>query len=331
MQRGKFVLYTSLVYLENQPQAKLIVLSFLLVSLLIAGLTFGILALRGYSPVPLSFRARLFLAFFVASIIPLVLLLLPIALISWGVGALAGLLASALSTLIWGFSNLLAGEMFSNVFIFAWNTVTRFLIFVVVSLLLSVLRHTLDEERRRARIDSLTGALNRRAFYELVNTRILFSRPTPPACTLVYLDLDNFKTVNDTFGHAAGDAVLVTVVDTIAQHLGPQDVVARLGGDEFIVLMMEIDPQTLAEVITRLQDDLTATMQAQEWPITFSMGVVSFREPAGGVGQMITLADQVMYRVKSGSKNAVAYAVFPDDFPARPAPGKTTPSADNKT
>lgn len=299
MQRGKFVFYTSLVYLENQSRTKLIVLSVLLVLLLGA-----IDYLTGFE---LTFS---------------LFYLLPIALISWGVGALAGLLASALSTLIWGFSNLLAGEMFSNVFIFAWNTVTRFLIFVIVSLLLSVLRRTLDEERRRARIDSLTGALNRRAFYELVNTRILFSRPTPPACTLIYLDLDNFKTVNDTFGHAAGDAVLVTVVDTIAQHLGPQDAVARLGGDEFIVLMMETGPQALAEAVTRLQDDLIATMKAQEWPITFSMGVVSFREPAASVGQMITLADQLMYGVKSGSKNAVAYAVFPDDFPALSASSK---------
>ncbi len=289
MRRRKFLLYTSLLYLENQPRARLVFLSVVLVLLL------GVIDyLTGFE---LTFS---------------LFYLLPVSIVSWGVGRRAGLLIAALSVLIWSLSNLLAGETVSSTFIVVWNTVTRLLIFVVLSLLLNALRRVLDEERRHARTDPLTGALNRRAFYELVNTRILFARPTPPPCTLVYLDLDNFKVVNDTFGHNTGDVVLLTVVDTIAQNIGPEDAVARLGGDEFIILMMETDPQALTAVVARLQDGLLAAMRAQDWPVTFSIGVLTFLRPAASVGQMITLADRLMYRVKSGAKNAVAYGVFSD-------------------
>lgn len=296
MKSKKFVLYTSLLYLENQSRLKLVILSVVLVLLLGA-----IDYLTGFE---LTFS---------------LFYLLPVSIVSWGVGRRAGLLISALAVLTWSISNLLAGEIFSSTFVVVWNTVTRLLVFIVISLLLNALRRALDEERRHARTDPLTGALNRRAFYELVNTRILFARPTPPACTLVYLDLDNFKIVNDTLGHAAGDVVLVTVVDTIARQIGPEDAVARLGGDEFIILMMETDPQALTTAITRLQDELLAAMRAQDWPVTFSIGVLTFLRPAVSVGQMITLTDQLMYQVKAGSKNAVTYAVVPDPFPSSPS------------
>lgn len=296
MKSKRFFFYASLLYLENESRPKLVILSVVLILLLGA-----IDYLTGFE---LTFS---------------LFYLLPVSIVSWGVGRRAGLLISALAVLIWSLSNLLAGEMFSGAFVVVWNTVTRLLVFVVMSLLLNALRRALDEERRHARIDPLTGALNRRAFYELVNTRILFARPTPPACTLVYLDLDNFKIVNDTLGHATGDVVLVTVVDTIAQHIGPEDAVARLGGDEFIILMMETEPQALTAAIARLQDELLAAMRAQDWPVTFSVGALTFLRPAASVGQMITLTDQLMYRVKSGSKNAVTYAVFPDPFSSSPS------------
>lgn len=289
MKSRKLFFYASLVYLENQSRPKLVFLSIVLV-LLLGAIDF----LTGFD---LNFS---------------LFYLMPVAIVSWGVGRRAGLLVSALCTLTWSLSNLLAGEMFTSTLILVWNTVTRLLVFVVMSLLLTALRHALDEERQHARIDPLTGALNRRAFYEVLNTRILFVRPTPPPCSLVYIDLDNFKNINDTFGHSTGDVVLVTVVDTIAAQLGPQEALARLGGDEFILLMMESEPQALQARLARLQQELLAAMQAQDWDITFSIGALTFQTPASSVSQMITLTDRLMYQVKSGPKNAIAYAVFPE-------------------
>ncbi len=290
--KSRKLLFYALVHLESQSRVNLVIFSVLLVLIL------------GAVDYLTGFKLTILLFY-----------LLPVSIVSWEVGPLAGLSISALSTLTWGLSNILAGEAFSGAFIVAWNAVTMLFFFIAMSLVLSALRRSLDDERHLARTDPLTGVLNRRAFYEFVNTHILFSQSTPPGCTLVYLDLDNFKMINDTFGHSVGDIVLVTAVDTIALCLGSEDILARMGGDEFIILTMETEPQALTKKMAWLYRELTATMQAQEWPITFSIGVLSFHKPAASVSQMITLVDRLMYQVKSTSKNGVAYAAFPDDFP----------------
>jgi diguanylate cyclase (GGDEF)-like protein len=297
MRSRKFFFYASLVYLENQSRVKLVLLCVALVFLLGA-----IDYLTGFE---LNFS---------------LFYLLPVAIISWGMGRRAGLLISALSVLIWSLSNLLAGEMYPSTFVVVWNTLTRLLVLIIMSLLLNALRRALDDERRLARTDPLTGVLNRRAFYELVNTRVLFARPEPLPCTMVYIDLDNFKEINDTFGHNTGDVVLTTIVHVISHQIGPQDALARLGGDEFVILLMETDSQALKETVGRLHRELLAAMQAQDWAVTFSIGVLTFLKPAASVSQMITLTDRVMYGVKSASKNAIAYAVFPAPLPASASP-----------
>jgi diguanylate cyclase (GGDEF)-like protein len=289
MRLSKVPRFDSMIYLEKRSPFRLTILSVILVLLLGA-----IDVLTGFK---LNFS---------------LLYLVPVAMASWGISRRAGLFIAALSTLVLDLSNLAAGGTLAPPFVLAWNTLTQLLIFALMSLLLDALRYALEEERRYARTDPLTGVLNRRAFYEVVNSRILFARPVSPPFTLVYIDLDNFKPINDMFGHTTGDSALVTIAHTAANAIDPQDVFARLGGDEFILLTMETDPQALNGKVTHLQRELLAAMQAQEWPITFSIGVLTFRQPSGSVGQMITMTDRLMYQVKSSSKNAVAYAVFPD-------------------
>ena len=296
MKSGKLSFYTSLIYLEKQSKPRLVALSILLVILL------GTIDyLTGF---------ELTFSFFY---------LLPVAIASWGVGRYAGPFLSAFSAVIWIISNLLAGEAYSSAFVAIWNTLMRFIIFTIMSLLLHALRSAMEEERHLARTDPLTGALNRRAFYGIVTTKILFAKPTPPPCTLIYIDLDNFKPINDKFGHSTGDVVLTTVVRTIAGELGADETLARLGGDEFIILMNETDPAALKATVTNIQQVLLKAMQAQDWQVTFSIGVLTFLKPSGSVSQMITMADQLMYEAKSGTKNAVVYSVFPPP-PAAPRP-----------
>ncbi|MBN2386957.1 MAG: GGDEF domain-containing protein [Anaerolineales bacterium] len=287
--------YASLVYLENQSRTRLVGLSALLTALL------GTIDyLTGYE---MSF------SFFY---------LIPVAIVSWGVDRRAGLVVSAFSAALWATANFLAGEVYPNTFAAVWNTLMLMVFFIIISLLLHALRRAIDEERSLARTDPLTGALNRRAFYELVNSQILFVKPGPPSCTLVYIDLDNFKPINDEFGHAVGDIVLTAVVHALAGELRGEDALARLGGDEFILLLMETDRIALEAAITGLQQALHKAMQAQDWKITFSIGVMTFLQPPGSVSQMISLADQLMYRVKVSTKNAVAYATFPRQFETDP-------------
>ncbi|MFA4915140.1 MAG: GGDEF domain-containing protein [Syntrophales bacterium] len=93
--------------------------------------------------------------------------------------------------------------------------------------------------------------------------------------TVTYFDLDNFKTVNDRFGHSMGDNVLCTVVRYAKTHLRKMDIVARLGGDEFAFLLPETDQVQARVAISKIQISLLDEMYRNDWPVTFSIGVLT--------------------------------------------------------
>ncbi len=167
--------------------------------------------------------------------------LLPVAIAAWYIGLEAAVLVSCASAATWQISNYLAGEVFSSPAIPFWNAITRLGFFLVVSILFTRLRKALDHERSLARIDFLTGVLNSRAFDQIAAAEIQRSDRYGHPLTLAYLDLDNFKTINDEFGHSTGDELLKTVAVTIHDNLRSSDYVARLGGDEFAILMTETE------------------------------------------------------------------------------------------
>ena len=128
--------------------------------------------------------------------------------------------------------------------------------------------------------------------------------------TLVYIDLDNFKMINDSLGHAAGDMVLKTVVDTIQAQIRSSDFLTRLGGDEFAILLTDIDREHAEIIVQRLQSSLLEKMAMNKWEITFSIGVLTILSMPESVDKLVSLTDSLMYDVKSRGKNAVKYSVF---------------------
>lgn len=165
---------------------------------------------------------------------------------------------------------------------------------------------TLAMEKKLSRLDPLTGLANRRAFYERAEIErkrcIRHKRPLG----LAYIDLDNFKQVNDQSGHEVGDQVLVCVAATMQNNLRTEDLVTRLGGDEFALLLPETDGAKASFVIHKLHGLLMSAMLEKGWPITFSIGLVTFEEPAESIDQMVHRADELMYTVKHGGKNRIA-------------------------
>ncbi len=161
--------------------------------------------------------------------------------------------------------------------------------------------------------DSLTGLYNRRAFEELA-LALRSGRATGPL-SLILIDLDHFKSINDRFGHALGDAVLVRAAEVIARHVGPHDVigrgdgaVARWGGEEFIVLLADCDLDQAANVAEDLRSGLAA-MRGADWPdelrATGSFGVAQWT--AGqALHVCISRADEAMYRAKNAGRNRVS-------------------------
>ena len=178
-----------------------------------------------------------------------------------------------------------------------WNAAMRLGVFVVVVVVLSKLRAAHQLERRLARTDPLTGVANFRWFEEEVQREMYSSRRYGGPLSLAYLDLDDFKRVNDERGHAAGDEVLRTVADTLRTQLRPTDLVARLGGDEFVVLLPHTDRTGAAEAMERVQADLTAS-----GGIGFSVGVIQLDRAVGSIDDLVGRADELMYEAKQAKR-----------------------------
>ena len=236
--------------------------------------------------------------------------LIPVSMAAWAVSRNTGLAFSVISAATWLLSNLLSGQYYSNPFIGVWNTLIRFGFYAVVTILLAELRHALEEERILANTDPLTGALNRRSFNDLAEKKMIFSEVNRHPYTMVYIDLDNFKTINDTLGHAIGDLVLKTVVDTIQGQIRSTDFLARLGGDEFAILLTDIDQDVARGIVERLQTSLLEKMKVNKWDITFSIGVLTVLTMPESADKLVSLTDALMYEVKGKGKNAIQYSIY---------------------
>jgi diguanylate cyclase (GGDEF)-like protein len=232
--------------------------------------------------------------------------LAPVTIIAWRLGPLWGSTAAAAAALV----SVTADGMNRHVMLYAdgisyWNFATRTGVFVGAVLTLSALRRTLAEEKDLARIDSLTECANRRAFDELAESELRRCRRYAHPLTCVYVDVDDLKLVNDTYGHDQGDALLRTIAALLRDNVRETDVVARLGGDEFCVLLAETDARAAEVVTTKLHGAVQAAAAQARWPLSLSIGAITFNTMPANADEMLRQADQVMYTVKTGGKNAV--------------------------
>ncbi len=236
--------------------------------------------------------------------------LLPISLVAWFAGLRLGLLSSLISAFVWLVADVTAGSSYSGAFIYAWNTLVRLLIFVIAASLLSALKGALERERALARTDYLTGAANSRFFYDLVQMEIdrleRYGRPF----TMAYIDIDDFKAINDQYGHSVGDQVLRRLVESSEKLIRKTDVLARLGGDEFALLLPETGQEAARITIEKMKGALTTEMQRCKWPVTFSIGVLTCTVAPGTADELVKMTDEAMYSVKRNGKNAIGYSTF---------------------
>jgi diguanylate cyclase (GGDEF)-like protein len=181
---------------------------------------------------------------------------------------------------------------------------------VALVLMLGALRARLEAEELLARTDALTQIANRRAFFEAAALEIERTRRTGRPITLAYVDIDDFKDVNDQRGHAEGDALLVEVARTIRSETRVIDAVARLGGDEFGLLLPETDATDADALISRLRVTLLAAMARRGWVVGFSIGAATFLAPPASIDDMMARADALMYAAKREEKGSIRHGVF---------------------
>ncbi len=230
--------------------------------------------------------------------------MVPIALATWGAGRGPGLILAVLSALT-GLTGDLATTGGDHAVLF-WNCGMRMGMFVLVVLVLDRLHSALEDQHRLARTDALTGVSNARWFTEVARGEMARASRYRRSLSIAYLDLDDFKAVNDTSGHSAGDELLRVFASTLVTSVRPSDLVARIGGDEFVVLMPESDGESAAAAFVRIRAQLLQALQAAGWSTTCSVGVAQVRPDILEVDELLALADGMMYAAKRGGKDQIA-------------------------
>ena len=239
--------------------------------------------------------------------------MIPILLVTWKGGLLPGFLLNGLCAslrlvlvVVWQGPNYFQKpELY-------WNLVVEGTFFVTLTFIAAALRTLHDRQSFLARTDPLTGVANRRAFYERADLELSRSRRVPEAMTVAYVDVDDFKRVNDELGHEAGDDLLRSVAATFARRIRSTDLVARLGGDEFALLLSATGAVAARTLLAELYSTLVTEMARQSWPVTFSIGAVTFLRPPVSPDDMLRHVDELMYRVKREGKAGVKHDVFPE-------------------
>ncbi len=232
--------------------------------------------------------------------------LLPILFIVWHQGFARGIVIAVFSAIAWFSADLLAGSFYSHPFIPLWNTSVRFTFFMIIVVLVSKNKKELDLVKKMSRLDMLTTLHNATSFAEHFNIEknraSRFQRPF----TVVYFDIDNFKLLNDNFGHLKGDATLVEIGKAIKLNLRKYDIAARLGGDEFAIMFPDTDKAQAQTAMNKLKAPFLEIFKEYSIPLSFSAGAVTVSQYGYSFEDIIKAADDLMYTVKKKGKNNIA-------------------------
>jgi diguanylate cyclase (GGDEF)-like protein len=161
---------------------------------------------------------------------------------------------------------------------------------------------------RQAALDGLTGTFNRRTIGELAERGIAQARRQATPFAVLLLDVDRFKRINDTLGHAAGDTALQVLVALLREGMRTEDVLGRMGGEEFAVLLPHADreqAQAAAERLRQAVERAQPLLGGRRWPMTVSIGVAVLRE-GEGFDELLQRADAAMYTAKREGRNRIA-------------------------
>jgi diguanylate cyclase (GGDEF)-like protein/PAS domain S-box-containing protein len=213
---------------------------------------------------------------------------------------------------VWSYSNRVVCEFGAEAYVLghAHDITAQVMMEEALKVSEGKLQAALESEKSLSRVDFLTGIPNRRMFHQALSMEGKRSRRYLRPVTLVYIDVDNFKQINDLRGHAVGDDLLKLVGSVLETTVRSTDTAARLGGDEFAVLLPETDEAAAAVIVAKVQHNLQTAIRPRGWPVTFSFGVVTFPVALESTEEMIKRADEFMYEAKRSGKSTVVAGVI---------------------
>lgn len=230
--------------------------------------------------------------------------IIPVVAVAWIAGYMGGFVFSLLAAIMWVSTDLLLERQFSEPWIPYVNGLTRLATYGFVAFLTTRVRTLMAQTQEMASHDALTGLLNRRAFFEAGEAEVMRSRRYMHPLAVAFLDLDDFKRLNDSQGHKAGDLALKAVAGALRGQLRTTDRIARLGGDEFAVLLPEVTYQAASETGNKLAAAINAAL-ASFPPASVSVGIAWFESAAPGFPAILETADALMYEIKQAGKRGV--------------------------
>lgn len=236
--------------------------------------------------------------------------LIPIYLITWFVGRSQGVFIALISAGFLFFHDLCIYKTDLSKGVPYWNLFLSVAFFLFVVYALSRLKGALTREKEFASIDYLTNVANSRFFAEITNREINRSLRYNRPITLAYIDVDNFKLVNDRFGHTAGDALLKKIAETITQNTRNIDLTARLGGDEFAILLPDTGYEGSQIVLQRVHKKIEEIAKEKGFQITVSIGAVTCAKPPCSFDEFVRMADTEMYAAKQSGKNLIKHQIL---------------------
>ncbi|MGF1572318.1 MAG: GGDEF domain-containing protein [Sumerlaeia bacterium] len=255
------------------------------------GLSLGLILVIGFIDYITGMDIRVFALYFI-----------PISIMGWRSHERDSWFTSILCTLAWAFSKSVEINSSHDAFVWSWNISVMFLTFHLIGSLISRMRAYVEDLKMAASKDALTNLFNRREFIAKFSQELTLKHSRNKPMVLMFIDLDDFKDINDTLGHDAGDRVLVSLSRVLESSLRSSDVAGRLGGDEFAVLLNETNKASGEIVIRSILKKLETAGPDESPQIKCSIGAISFSEPPSNPLKALRAADQLMYQVKKTGK-----------------------------
>lgn len=238
------------------------------------------------------------------------LFLIPLVILSWYARRAKPLLFAAFVVSITLFINAMLTDSFAFSLESIFYIFIRLITYTLAAVLIITFRSAHNAEFVMASTDNLTGLSNSRSFYLDLANEILRSIRYKHVFSLSYIDVDNFKSINDSIGHLKGDELLISVARCLTSSLRKTDIIARLGGDEFAIIFPETSQAEVKSAFAKASEELEDKMRKKGWNVSFSVGIVTFETLPMDIKEAMKIADELMYTVKNNRKNDIAFKVW---------------------